>query len=231
MPDIVLLQKVRNKRGLSDYPISGYVGYWTEEDLGMWSGVGTYIREGICFERIATPDLSLNGHFQLLRVGQILIGNAYTPFTNPKIADAKALRSRWDRILLELCRTVPPTRQILLCGDFNVVNDSLDACDSHIDKNSGCFLDWERANFRRILDAIPLFDTFRHLHPETRAYSYFSRPEYRTQDLGWRIDYALCSQTLMPLIKQSTIIKDFGSSKSLPMIVDIDTETTTGICV
>lgn len=190
-------------------------------DLGVSSGVAAYVNESLNIERIETPELSLDGHFQLFRIGGIMVGNAYVPYSNYAIPEAADLRRRWDEKLYEKIREMALGEHLIVCGDFNVVHEESDSFDSKIVKKVPCFMDWERANFDRLIKDLPLTDTFRYLNPDLRKYSYFFRKEHRIQNAGWRIDYALCSQALLPFVRRSDIIENFGSSKSLPLLIDI----------
>lgn len=221
LPDIILLQKVRNRQGLNNFPLVGYKRYWSDIDFGIGSGVATYVRDDISVERIETIELSRDGHFQLFKIDEILIGNVYVPYTNLRINDQGEYRQFWDEKFYEMVKEIEIDKKLIMCGDFNVVFQQLDSFDFPFSKKMGCFLDWERANFTRLLHEVPLFDTFRYLNPSLRKYSFFTRKEHRHLNAGWRIDYALCNSTLLPFVRRSDIIEGFGKSKSLPLIIDL----------
>lgn len=89
-------------------------------------------------------------------------------------------------------------------------------------QNKGCFFDWERDNFDKLMDNAHLVDSFRQLHPDERTYSYYYDSLNRMLHHGWRIDYALVSESLMPSVTKSDILTEFGSGKSVPIILDLD---------
>ena len=66
-------------------------------------------------------------------------------------------------------------------------------------------------------------DTFRHLNPfEENQYSWWSyRANSRNNNKGWRIDYALVSNTLEEKILRSFILPDAKHSDHCPVGLEI----------
>ena len=100
----------------------------------------------------------------------------------------------------------------------------LDAWDNISVKKQGCFLDWEHWNFNSLLEAIGAVDSYRYLHPEGREYSYFfnNNTEYHLANQGFRIDYFLVSESLLPHIKKSEILTDIFETTNNPILLDLD---------
>ena len=66
-------------------------------------------------------------------------------------------------------------------------------------------------------------DSFRYLHPETIAYSWWSyRFKARDKNIGWRIDYFLTSQALKDQIRAASIHSDVLGSDHCPVSLEID---------
>ena len=94
------------------------------------------------------------------------------------------------------------------CGDLNVAHQPLDLWGNHAaNEKSAGYTPEERRGFGELLVAPPtrgglgLVDTFRDLHPEAAAYSYWSyRGGARPKNRGWRIDYA-GSSTHLSLVR------------------------------
>lgn len=223
-PDYVCIQKMRNKTGHDKFAIDGYQQLYVYNDIADWSGVIIYWKKpdgesaGMPI-RIPTPKLSDKGHLQAYDCKDFILINAYAPYSNPTIEDAFAYRRQWDKMLVAFRQYLPKGKPVVICGDLNIVHTSLDThSDSHI-KNIACYLDWERANFEELLSTGNLTDTFRHLHPNTRAYSFFSQSLFRKLGQGDRIDYALVSSEILPGLENSSIL-DFGTAQSLPLLLD-----------
>lgn len=80
----------------------------------------------------------------------------------------------------------------------------------------------ERQKFGELLDA-GFTDTFRYMHPDTKAYSWWSyRAGARQRNIGWRIDYFLISSYATGLIKAADIHPEIYGSDHCPIRLDID---------
>ncbi len=83
--------------------------------------------------------------------------------------------------------------KMIICGDFNICHDELDIHHPKeaTKKELSGFLPPEREWFSRLLN-IGFTDTFRHLNPGKREYTWWSfRANSRNKNLGWRLDYFL----------------------------------------
>jgi exodeoxyribonuclease-3 len=68
-----------------------------------------------------------------------------------------------------------------------------------------------------------LVDSFRHLHPEKVAYTYWSyRFKARERNTGWRIDYFLLSASLVDKIKTVEILGQYHGSDHCPVLLELD---------
>lgn len=63
-----------------------------------------------------------------------------------------------------------------------------------------------------------LTDTFRAQFPDTIAYTYYSlRTRARESGKGWRLDYWLASQGLLPRVHDSWLLPDVLGSDHVPI--------------
>ena len=82
--------------------------------------------------------------------------------------------------------------------------------------NAG-FTDQEREKFSVLLSE-GFADTFRTLHPDDILYSWWSyRFKAREKNTGWRIDYFVCSQRIMPLVEIASIHTAIHGSDHCPV--------------
>ena len=85
---------------------------------------------------------------------------------------------------------------LVICGDYNICHQAIDIHDPIRNKNVSGFLPNERSWFNNLLKS-GFIDSFRYLNSEPHQYSWWSyRANSRNNNKGWRIDYALVSQTL-----------------------------------
>ncbi len=73
-----------------------------------------------------------------------------------------------------------------------------------------------------------LIDTFRHFYPEeAERYSWWSyRAGARGNNVGWRIDYFLVSESFLTSLVDAFILNDVLGSDHCPVGIDIQTSQT-----
>ena len=76
----------------------------------------------------------------------------------------------------------------------------------------------ERKSFQETL-AGGLVDSFRHLYPETKKFSWFSARSKgaKARNEGWRIDMAVISEKLIPRLKDSKVYDEIIGSDHHPI--------------
>ena len=224
-PDILCLQKVKSSKGIEAFPIEGYKPFDISTYRSRYYGVGTYYRS-IDNPLMNFPnDLAAEGHFQALRLKPQMpvLFNIYAPFSNPIDPKYSEARKKWDDILFLFAKDISSHTPLIMCGDFNVVNQSYDTWTRNCNHDKPCYYSWERANFSRLLHQCDLVDAFRELHPQEMKFTYFdSKGDYRASNQGDRIDYFLISRSLLPYVTRCDIIEDITASNSNPIILDID---------
>lgn len=227
-PDIMCFQKVRTK-GSMFITIPGYMGWLGPMEDGLFGGVSTYIKDGfnLEFEKqgIPIPEWLLNTTcISVLNLDEFYLVNAYFPYANAANEDFIKTRQRWDYELHDFIVKLSGRKPVVMCGDLNIVAEDIDAWDGISVKNAGCFFPWEHRNFDSMLNAAGLVDSYRHLNPDKREYTYFfqNQPEYRQNNQGHRIDYFLVSEEIMPNVIQSTIMTDVTDTDSSPILLEIE---------
>lgn len=70
-------------------------------------------------------------------------------------------------------------------------------------------------------------DTFRRLHPDARdAYSWWSyRFHAREKNVGWRIDYFIVSERLLPRVAAAEIRPEVYGSDHCPVVLELAPES------
>jgi exodeoxyribonuclease-3 len=66
-----------------------------------------------------------------------------------------------------------------------------------------------------------MIDTFRYLHNDEKKFSWWSplRKANREKNLGWRIDYFLCSKGLESNVNSGEILNDIYGSDHCPILL------------
>jgi exodeoxyribonuclease-3 len=108
------------------------------------------------------------------------------------------------------------------CGDFNVAHEEIDLANPDTNHENPGFSDAERESFGKLLDS-GLVDTFRARHPDLAgAYSWWSyRMRARERGVGWRIDYFLVSESLMPQVSGTAILDEIYGSDHCPVELEL----------
>jgi len=114
-------------------------------------------------------------------------------------------------------------KPVVVCGDMNVAHQEIDLKNPDTNHFNPGFSDEERGKFTELLEA-GFTDTFRHLYPDARdAYSWWSyRAAARERNVGWRIDYFLCSDRIAEHIRRAYICNEIYGSDHCPVGLDIE---------
>jgi len=88
------------------------------------------------------------------------------------------------------------------------------------ERNAGFTIE-ERTALKTLLDS-GFADTFRRLHPDKVEYSWWSyRFKARERNAGWRIDYFLVSERLLPRIAAAEIHGEIFGSDHCPVLIEL----------
>lgn len=218
-PDIICLQEIKAK--IEQLPpelleIEGYRAYFYPAERPGYSGVAIYSRsepEAVCYG-IGDERYDREGRVLILDFPDFRLLNAYFP-------NGGSSQERLD-YKMDFCEEIlqyakSQDKPLLICGDVNTAHEEIDlARPKENVKNSG-FMPHEREWIDRFL-AAGFIDTFRLLHPDEVAYSWWDmKTRARERNIGWRIDYFLASQSLQEKISDAYILPDIMGSDHCPI--------------
>lgn len=228
-PDVICCQKTRSKGGGFFHQIDGYLGFLGNLDEPLFGGITTFVRHGIEVKPIvyqcdAQGWLDNSGNFQSFDFGRFILINAYFPYANAANEKWLQIRRQWNYQLHEYLETLSKVKPLIVCGDMNIVREDADAWDGLSVKNAGCFYPWEHKDFDSMMAQCQLVDSYRALHSKGREFTYFfqNQSDYRAANQGFRIDYFLVSQGLMPDVLVSEILTDVVETTNNPILLDVD---------
>lgn len=120
----------------------------------------------------------------------------------------------------DLKKSIP---NLIILGDYNICHKEIDIHDPiRNSKNSG-FLPIERAWLSSFINECEMLDAFRIFNKKPHYYSWWSyRFKSRSNNKGWRIDYAMVSKSLEVRIKNSGICYEAKHSDHCPIWVEIE---------
>ena len=128
--------------------------------------------------------------------------NIYAPRGGLRGEDKFEYKQGWYKTLINHLKTqYSPKDPILILGDFNVAHEDIDVYSPEEMAESISVLPEERAVFNQLLDW-KLIDTLRSFHPDKIQFTWWDYIGGAIwKDQGLRIDYILCTETLLKKLK------------------------------
>ncbi|KAJ3366447.1 DNA-(apurinic or apyrimidinic site) lyase [Allomyces javanicus] len=152
----------------------------------------------------------------------VFVVTAYVPNAGRDL-QRLALKRDWDRALTQYVRELDRHKPVLVCGDMNVAHGVHDLARPTTNAKTAGFMQQERDGFTAFLDATNMVDVWRHQHQlPQEQYTFFSRrvKHNRAKGIGWRLDYIVTSERLVPLLGECAIRDEvFGPSDHVPVVV------------
>ena len=222
-PDILCLQETKLTEGTYDpetfksrYP---YQYYHCAERKG-YSGTAVFSKHEPLKVSYDLPKTEhpLEGRVITAEYPDFFLVNTYTPNARAKLVRLPYRHQEWDPDYRKYLKKLQRCKPVIACGDFNVAHQEIDLARPNGNHKNPGFTDEERTRFTELLDS-DLIDTYRHLNPDqTDAYTWWSyRTAARKRNIGWRIDYFLISDALLPKLQQAAIHADVLGSDHCPV--------------
>ena len=174
-----------------------------------------------------TNDIGIDIHDQEGRVicaeypGFFLV-TVYTPNSGNGLKRLE-YRQQWDKEFCAYLVSLEKHKPVIVCGDLNVAHKDIDLARPKPNYNKTAGFTQKEIDGLDNLLAANFVDTFRHLHPDTIKYSWWSyRAGAREKNIGWRIDYFLSSGALTKNIKKAEIHNQITGSDHCPVLIEID---------
>lgn len=192
-----------------------------------YSGVGLYARREPDDVQVSLGEerFDAEGRLQVARFGRLVVANAYFPNGNGKDRDNSRIPYKLDfyRALFSLVeRQRRAGRRVLVMGDFNTAHREIDLARPRENVETSGFRPEEREELDRWLRA-GWVDTFRAFEHGPGHYSWWSqRGGARARNVGWRIDYVLCSPSVRPFLRGAFLQPTVKGSDHCPVGVDLD---------
>ena len=221
--DFFCLQETKLQAGQIDLDLPGYEAYWNYAEKKGYSGTAIFCRETPLSVRygLDIPYHDSEGRCVTLEYPEFYLVCVYTPNSQDGLRRLD-YRMEWEDAFRDYLCALDKDKGVIVCGDMNVAHQEIDLKNPATNHQNPGFSDEERGKFTQLL-AAGFTDTFRHLYPETRdAYSWWSyRAAARERNVGWRIDYFLCSDRLAGSIQRAYICPEIMGSDHCPVGLDI----------
>ena len=221
--DFFCIQETKMQPDQADFKPDGYYQYWYSAEKKGYSGTAIFAKH----EPISVwYGLDIDKHDHEGRAITLEYDNfyllcVYTPNSQRELARLD-YRQEWEDDLREYIKSLDSTKPVIYCGDLNVAHEEIDLKNPKTNHHSAGFTDEERNKFTELLNS-GFRDTFRTLYPEKVEYSWWSYMFHaREKNVGWRIDYFVVSDRIMPKVKDSKIYTQIMGSDHCPVGIEND---------
>ena len=221
--DFFCLQETKMQAGQLDLQFLGYQSYWNYADKKGYSGTAIYTRHtpiSVAYG-IGIDEHDHEGRVITLEMDDFYLVCCYTPNSQDGLRRLD-YRMKWEDDFRNYLMRLDQQKPVILCGDLNVAHEEIDLKNPKTNHQSAGFTDDEREKMTTLLGS-GFTDSFRFKYPEKVEYSWWSyRAQARTKNVGWRIDYFLCSDRISEKIQRAYICNEVYGSDHCPVGLDIE---------
>jgi exodeoxyribonuclease III len=220
--DVVCLQETKIQEDAITAEMrrpSGYRSWFTVGEKKGYSGTAIYVRENIDAKPFTFSMADNEGRICAVDLGAIVVINVYFPNGNSRLA----FKHAWHEEFLTHLVTLQATRNVVVCGDFNVAHKAIDLAFSEKWSTVSGHLPEERAWFDRLI-AAGYVDSFRAIRGDIgKQYSFWeTRIDARADNIGWRIDYWMVPSSLDDQIRDAWLSPQIRGSDHCPAGLELD---------
>lgn len=226
--DIVCLQETKaqpDQIPVLEIAAAGYHTYCFSAQKKGYSGVAILTKETP--DKVITgmniPAYDNEGRFLRADFGPLSVISVYHP-SGTSGDERQGFKMAWLEDFSHYVQELRQTRPYLvLAGDYNICHEAIDIHDPVRNATHSGFLPEERQWMSGFLEQ-GYVDAFRKLHPDEKDhYTWWSfRAGSRGKNLGWRIDYLMLTQNLLPGLKDAFILPDVVHSDHCPTGIELD---------
>lgn len=222
--DFFCLQETKMQAGQLNLEFLGYESFWNYADKKGYSGTAIYTKHHPKSVNYGMQWLlgtkaeqhEHEGRVITLEYDEFYFITVYVPNAQDGLKRLD-YRMAWEDTFLAYIKLLDSMKSVIFCGDLNVAHEEIDLKNPKTNHKNPGFTDEERGKFSALL-ASGFKDTFRTLHPDEQIFSWWSyRFHAREKNVGWRIDYFIVSDKLMPKVKEANIHTEIMGSDHCPV--------------
>jgi exodeoxyribonuclease-3 len=228
-PDVICLQEIKTRPDQISSEYHNQFGtphiFWHPAERPGYSGVATFSNHPpISVDYgVGKNKFDLEGRVIRSKYPGYNLFNVYFP-SGQRGLDRVEFKLEFYAYMIEICDQLHQAgERIIICGDFNTAHSEIDLRYPKQNKNTSGFLPEERAWIDTYLSH-GFVDVYRLLFPERVEYTWWTyRMNARQNNIGWRLDYFLISEALVPFVKDVVIHGEVTGSDHCPVTMEIDT--------
>lgn len=218
-PDFICLQETKAQPDQIDIDLPGYFQYINSAEKKGYSGTMILTKKEPL--SVDVTGFDNEGRTVCLEYDDFYIINNYVPNAQDELARID-YRLEWEEKRRKYMMKLDKKKPVIMCGDLNVAHNEIDLKNPKTNVGHAGFSDEERGAFNKLLES-GFVDSYRSLYPDKVEYSWWSyRFKAREKNVGWRIDYFVISERLMPKVNDVIIRTDVMGSDHCPVVLDIN---------
>jgi exodeoxyribonuclease-3 len=220
--DAIGLQEIKANREQVEIEEEPYFLYWNSAEKKGYSGTAIFSRkEPLAVTKgIGISEFDQEGRVITAEYAKVYFVNVYVPNSQPGLVRLD-YRRRFNQALQQYLIGLDQVKPVILCGDLNVAHQPIDLANPQSNSKNPGYSPEERQDFGQLLDQ-GFVDVFRALNPTQIKYTWWSYQQgARERNVGWRIDYFIISQRLLPLVQEITLDNEVYGSDHCPVYLDL----------
>ncbi len=217
--DFFCLQETKMQQGQLELAFDGYRSYWNFAEKKGYSGTAVFTKHtpiDVTYG-LGVDEHDHEGRVITLEMETFYLVCVYTPNSQDGLRRLD-YRMRWEEDFRSYLSALDAKKPVVVCGDMNVAHQEIDLKNPKTNHMNAGFTDEEREKMTALLQS-GFVDTYRHFYPtQEGVYSWWSyRFKAREKNTGWRIDYFLVSDRLVPRLKSASIHTEIFGSDHCPV--------------
>lgn len=224
--DVVCLQEIKamhEQIPLLDFEALGYHNFWYPAQKKGYSGVAILSKQkpDKVVYGMGIEEYDREGRFLRADFGELSVASIYHP-SGSSGDERQAFKMQWlDDFQQYVAKLRQERPKLVLSGDYNICHEAIDIHDPVRNAKVSGFLPEEREWMTQFF-AQGYIDSFRQLNKQAHHYSWWSyRANARANNKGWRIDYHVLTQNLLPDLKAARLLPEAKHSDHCPVVVEI----------
>ena len=225
--DVLCLQETKaqeHQLGDSLFRPSGYTALFRDASTKKgYSGVAIYckrqpdeVRTGLGWAAFDEEGRHIEARF-----GELSVISLYLPSGSSAEVRQQFKFEVMDWIRPKFAEMLASGRKYVICGDWNIAHTAMDIRNAKSNEKNSGFLPEERRWLSALLEQDGWVDAYRTLRPEGQDYTWWSqRGAARANNVGWRIDYQICTPGIASRIVDAAIFPEPKFSDHAPCLVE-----------
>ena len=223
--DILCLQEVKALPSDVPFELFHSLGFkhihWHSAQKKGYSGVAVLSKEAFLSSQkgIGIETFDKEGRFLQVETEHFYLINSYFPSGS---SGDERQTVKYDYLDAVYCYLKQGnTKPYIVCGDYNICHKAIDIHAPKRNEHTSGFLPEERAWMDKLVN-LGYIDSFRRFNQEPHYYTWWSyRAQAKAKNLGWRIDYFMLQQDLIPNLQAANIHKEVPFSDHCPLDIHI----------